>query len=249
MCWKPTHHVGDLDAGVVDVVLHFDAAAGAAQHAHEGVAEHGVAQVADVRGLVGIDVGVLDDAFRRAGVRHRRPDGGAGDRVGEVGGAVEEEIDVAGAGDFDAGHAGDRGKLGGDFLGDLARRAAQALGELKGDGRRQLAHGDVGRAINGRNNAGDAAPGEEAVPALHGRGLQRCDTRGLIVGKARDYRWRGAGHQVVVRGSRLAETADPSRRPPCGGRVRDDTDSMLAAFALQQVTERGYPTPVFLLRL
>ena len=53
-------HVGDLNAGVVDVVLHVDLLPGGAQQAHKGVAEDGVAQVADVRGLVGIDAGVLD---------------------------------------------------------------------------------------------------------------------------------------------------------------------------------------------
>ena len=35
--------------------------AGGAQQANEGVAEDRVAQVADVRGLVGIDAGVLDE--------------------------------------------------------------------------------------------------------------------------------------------------------------------------------------------
>ena len=59
------HHVGHLHAGVVDVVLHFDVAAGGAQHADEGVAQDGVAQVPDVRGFVGIDVGVLDDDLFR----------------------------------------------------------------------------------------------------------------------------------------------------------------------------------------
>ena len=61
------HHVGDLHAGVVDVVLHLDAAAGAAQQAHKRVAQRGVAQVPDVRGLIGIDVGVLDDALGALG--------------------------------------------------------------------------------------------------------------------------------------------------------------------------------------
>ena len=61
--------VGDLDAGVVDVVLHFDRDAAEAQHAHQRVAERGVAQVADVRRLVRIDRRVLDDrlAGRRRG--------------------------------------------------------------------------------------------------------------------------------------------------------------------------------------
>ena len=57
------HHVGHLHAGVVDVVLHFDRAAAGSQHTHERVAQDGVAQVTDMRGFVGIDVGVFDDDF------------------------------------------------------------------------------------------------------------------------------------------------------------------------------------------
>ena len=44
--------VGHLDARVVDVVLDFDLAPEEAQQAAERVAERGVAQVADMRGLV-----------------------------------------------------------------------------------------------------------------------------------------------------------------------------------------------------
>ena len=55
------HHVGHLHAGVVDVVLHADVVAAVAQQAHERVAQAGVADVADVRGLVGVDARVLDD--------------------------------------------------------------------------------------------------------------------------------------------------------------------------------------------
>jgi hypothetical protein len=71
---KPGHHVGNLHAGVVDVVLHFHAIARGAQHADEGVAQHRVAQMADVRGFVGIDVGVLDDVLpdRSAGSEQGR---------------------------------------------------------------------------------------------------------------------------------------------------------------------------------
>ena len=61
--------VGDLHAGVVDVVLHFDRRAAEAQHAHERVAERRVAQVADVRGLVRVDGRVLDDGLVRRGAR------------------------------------------------------------------------------------------------------------------------------------------------------------------------------------
>ena len=55
------HHVGELDAGVVDVVLDLDRVAEGAQGAHQNVAQDGVSQVADVGRLVGVDVGVLDD--------------------------------------------------------------------------------------------------------------------------------------------------------------------------------------------
>ncbi len=62
------HHVGELHAGVVDVVLHLDRLAQGAQGPRQHVAQHGVAQVADVRRLVGVDVGVLDDDLATAGL-------------------------------------------------------------------------------------------------------------------------------------------------------------------------------------
>ena len=122
------HHVGHLHAGVVDVVLHLDAMAARAQHAHERVAQRGVAQVADVRRLVGIDVGVLDDdLFARAG-------GGLGlaaqQRRG-VGAAVEPDVDVAVAGHFHRRHAGDGADLLDQLGGDLLGRLPQLLGQLK----------------------------------------------------------------------------------------------------------------------
>ena len=65
--------VGDLHAGVVDVVLHLDRPALKAQQPHERVAERRVPQMADVRGLVRVDGGVLDDdlAAGRRAVRGR----------------------------------------------------------------------------------------------------------------------------------------------------------------------------------
>ncbi len=62
--------VGDLHAGVVDVVLHLDRNAAEAQHAHQRVAERGVSKVADVGRLVRVDGRVLDDGLA-AGVRSR----------------------------------------------------------------------------------------------------------------------------------------------------------------------------------
>ena len=65
-------HVRDLHARIIDVILHFHAPAGPAQQAHKRIAQRGVAQVADVRGFIRIDVGVFDDAFRRVGRGGRR---------------------------------------------------------------------------------------------------------------------------------------------------------------------------------
>ena len=67
--------VGDLDAGVVDVVLDLDLAAEEAEQPAERVAERGVAQMADVRRLVRIDRRVLDDglAARREASAAGRP--------------------------------------------------------------------------------------------------------------------------------------------------------------------------------
>ena len=61
--------VGDLDAGVVDVVLDLDLASQEAEQPAERVAERRVAQVTDVRGLVRIDRGVLDDGLVAAAAR------------------------------------------------------------------------------------------------------------------------------------------------------------------------------------
>ena len=64
---KADDDIGNLHAGVVDVVLDVDFLSGGAEQADEGVAEDGVAQVADVRGLVGIDAGVFDEGVNPAG--------------------------------------------------------------------------------------------------------------------------------------------------------------------------------------
>jgi len=53
---KADHDIRNLHAGIVDVVLHLDAPPGATKQAHERVAQRRVAQVADVRSLVWIDI-------------------------------------------------------------------------------------------------------------------------------------------------------------------------------------------------
>ena len=62
---KSHDHVSYLRASIVDVVLNIHFPAGEVQQPDKGVAKNGVAQVADVRRLVGIDAGVLDQNLAR----------------------------------------------------------------------------------------------------------------------------------------------------------------------------------------
>ena len=56
---KTNHYIGHLHSGVVNVVLDIHFLPGGAQQADERVTEDGVAQMAHVGGLVGIDAGML----------------------------------------------------------------------------------------------------------------------------------------------------------------------------------------------
>ena len=87
--------VDDLDARVVDVVLDLDVLALESQTAGQRVAQDGVPEVADVGGLVGIDVRVLDDDLRFVGREARRPGGQS--PFPEKGLPVEEQVDEPGA--------------------------------------------------------------------------------------------------------------------------------------------------------
>ena len=123
------------------------AATGVAQDAAEGVAENGVAQMADVRGFIGIDAGVLDHHLGRVRrVGHRSSAQRLFARGAEKRRAVQKEIEVAAAGDFDPRDA--FRKLQGirDFLREGARRIFQALGQLEAERRSDFAHGQPWRA-------------------------------------------------------------------------------------------------------
>src|SRR6476659_9960116 len=61
---KSHDDVRDLHAGVVDVVLHGNLLPCRTQQTHECVAKNGVAQMPDMRGLVGIDAGVLYESVQ-----------------------------------------------------------------------------------------------------------------------------------------------------------------------------------------
>jgi hypothetical protein len=95
-------HVGDLNAGVVDVILDAYVVAGfvavVAEEALKGVAEDGIAEVADVGGFIGVDAGVFDETETGAA------DFGVlvGCDTAERGGAVEAYVEIACSSDFHA---------------------------------------------------------------------------------------------------------------------------------------------------
>ena len=160
------HHVGHLNAGVVDVVLHLDRDRPGAQTRGRGVSpEDRVAQMADVRRLVRIDVGVLDDDLARRNARcrgrnarcaHRVRRGARGrgeDRCGKQSGGelrtVEEQVQIARAFDPELAHPGRQPPPGAKRRRDVARLHFQRLGEMEW-GR----EGEVAEAAT-RRNLGD----------------------------------------------------------------------------------------------
>ena len=164
--------VGDLHAGVVDVVLDLDRAAEEAQQPPERVAERGVAQVADVRRLVRVDRGVLDD--RLAG-RGSRPRGAPARQPARSSAApIEEEIDVAVRRRLDPRDAVDRPERAGDLLGDRARRLAQPAGQLEGERHREVAERAARRHLD-RICGEHRIVGGDAVQAADGLGEAAAD--------------------------------------------------------------------------
>ena len=179
---KAHHHIGHLHAGVVDVVLHIDLLPGSAQQADECVAQNGVAQMSDVRGLVGIDAGVLDQRMTLdAQVLHRdMATGGAGNRVCGCR-AVQPRIDVPGTGDLKSRKAFQPTQRRHNLLRNDLRRLAQLARQLKGNGRRQLAKLQIRRSLQ-RNGlelnvvSCRATPREDALPSLfcNSRNTSKC---------------------------------------------------------------------------
>ena len=110
----------------------------------ERIAQHGVAQMPDVRRFVGIDIGVLDDDLAAG-------NGGgclrAGQQRGGISAAIEADIDVAVARDFHRGHARNLADCLDKICGDFLRRLLQSLRELKRDGDGDLPEGSLVRLL------------------------------------------------------------------------------------------------------
>jgi len=127
---------------------------GGSEEADEGVAEDGVAEVADVGGFVGIDAGVFDErvnllhSHQASRVLAKSSGVNKGDG-GDAGGAVEVGVDVSGAGDFKTGEASESTQRGHDFLGDDFGGFAELAGEFEGDGGGEFAEFEVGWNLEG----------------------------------------------------------------------------------------------------
>ena len=139
--------VGDLDARVVDVVLHLHPVAEEPQGARQAVAQNGIAEVADVGRLVRVDVGVLDQDRVARGGRGRRAQ--LSRQAAGRGAAIEVQVEVPRATGLDARHARQRREGGRKFLGDGPRRAAQPPGELEGHGRCEVLHAGPRGVLDG----------------------------------------------------------------------------------------------------
>src|SRR5262249_41000171 len=142
-------------ARVVDVVLNLDLAAQRLEDADKRIADRGVSEMPDVRGLIGIDIRVLDDrlAGKCLATNQSLGPGERVERAPKDGLAIEEEVHIAGSGELDFVNAGYRSKTPNQFLRHGARRLSEFFGEFEAKRRRQLAQIHFGRLVE--NNVFD----------------------------------------------------------------------------------------------
>ena len=184
------HHVGDLDAGIVDIILDFHPLADRPQQASKGVAQNGVAQVSDVGGLVGVDIGVLENDLSRAGKGGSFP--GWLQQSPENVIPLQEAIEVSGACHLHFGHTRNIGQVLHDFGSDLTRRPFELLGQLEAKGKGQIAQFDPGWLF--RDHLGQGIPvavlnvlDQAGLDAVNQRfqhailGLGRTSSKGCIL--------------------------------------------------------------------
>ena len=110
------------------------------------IAQHGIAQVADVGRLVGVDVGVLNNnlAVQRRGLRLFDPLC----KLRQEGTSVEKQVDVAAPGGLGPSYSRRQRELCDDLFGDLTGGTAQDLGELEWEGKCEVTHFDAGRILD-----------------------------------------------------------------------------------------------------
>jgi hypothetical protein len=127
--------------------------------------------VADVRGFVRINRGVLDDDLFARGLavrmlRRGRP-------AAKPLGAIEEEVEVPVRRRLDARHPRHASQRRRELLRDDARRLPQAAREREGQRHRDIPQRPARRCFEG-NVRKDGVVGREVVQALHGLGNSRA---------------------------------------------------------------------------
>src|SRR5438874_2627726 len=127
---KADDHVGHLHAGVVNVVLHVNVGTGGAQQPNESVSQNGIAQMAHMRRLVGIDAGVLDQHLLAASLPFFGRWLSAGKRLSKCA-TADANVNIARARDFELFYPGYLANSGDNFFGDLARRLAQLFRQFE----------------------------------------------------------------------------------------------------------------------
>ena len=159
--------VGHLHAGVIDVVLDFDLAAEEAQQPAKGVAERCVAKMSDVRRLVRVDRGVLDDRLPGPAVWNRSSFWRQPSR--EVCRTIQEEVDVAVRRRLDACEPVDLPQGADDLLRNGARGLAQPSRQFEGERDRQITERPAGRDLH-RDRGEHRIVGRNVVQARDGAG-------------------------------------------------------------------------------
>ena len=140
---KSHHHIRHLHAGVVDVVLHIHFLPGGAQQAHKRVAQNGIAQMPDMRSLVGIDGGVL---HQRMILRGRRAAFGAYHHLC-CRAAIQPRVDVSRARNLKSRKSFNRAQGSHDLLGNYLGGFAQLACQFKRHRRGDFAKAEIGRRL------------------------------------------------------------------------------------------------------
>ena len=138
------YNIGNLHAGVVNIVLDIDRMRRLTQHTDKGIPKNRIAKMSDMGGFIGIDAGVLDQdfVFTLDLVRRWR------EHLAHEFATIEARVDVSSAGYFKRLYAGNVSQSGYEFLRRLPRRLAQALRQIEGNGQGVLAKRDLRRLLD-----------------------------------------------------------------------------------------------------
>ncbi len=149
---EANHYIGHLHAGVVDVILNVDFPARKTQEPNECIPENCIAQMSNVRGLVGIDARVLDQNLACGNGYGRLLVCGEGSGHPST---VDLDVQIPRGRRLHFCNALDRANLSLDRFSDLQGSRPQRLGEGK-NGNREVAQFDLWRLFHDHPTQGHA---------------------------------------------------------------------------------------------